>query len=154
MKPVYLVTESYTNTEILKRLLPTELVQRTEFVTARGRYSASSLSGTILSERMRPVALVINANTTSSGAIQEQANTITSLLLPASSGVPYKVFMAVPTVEAILEQVKTDLETRLAHPPVTSVLNSLNAGQIQILQQQSLIQQITQFLVNVLSLAA
>ncbi len=103
---------------------------------------------------MRPVALVINANTTESGAIQEQANTITSLLLPASSGVPYKVFMAVPTVEGILEQVKTDLETRLLNPPVTSVLNSLNAGHIQILQQQSLIQQITQFLANVLSLAA
>ena len=93
---------------------------------------------------MRPVALVINANTTESGAIQEQASTITGLLLPASPGVPYKVFMAVPTVEAILEQVKTDLETRLLNPPVTSVLNSLNAGQIQILQQQSLIQQITQ----------
>jgi len=154
MKPVYLVTESSTNTEILKRLLPTDLAQKTEFVTAHGRYSASSLSGTILSVRMRPVALVINANTTEEGAIQEQASTITGLLLPASSGVPYKVLMAVPTLEAILCQVKTDLETQLAHPPVTSVLDSLNVGQIQILQQQSLIQQISQFLANVLSQAA
>ncbi len=154
MKTMYLVTESSTNTEILKRLLPTDLVQRTEFVTAHGRYSASSLSGTILSERMRPVALVINANTTEEGAIHEQASTITGLLLPASSGVPYKVLMAVPTVEAILSQVKTDSETQLAHPPITSVLNSLNAGQIQILQMQSLIQQITQFLANVFIQAA
>jgi hypothetical protein len=103
---------------------------------------------------MRPVALVIDANTTEEGSIQEQAVTITSLLLPASPGVPYKVFMADPTLEAILFQVKTDLETRLANPPVTSVLNSLTTGEIQILQQRSLIQQLTQFLANVVSQAA
>ncbi len=136
MKPVYLVTESSTNTEIIALFVSMRYslslvgwASSPSMKTAGAHPTPQDMyltnTGTAISkdfcqqslcreqnllhlvadillarspepfsrERMRPVALVINANTTSSGAIQEQANTITSLLLPASSGVPYKVFM-------------------------------------------------------------
>ncbi len=149
MKSAYLVTESHLDTEVLKHLLPKDVVQNTEFVAAKGQYSARSLAGTILSERMRPVALVLNAETEDADLIQTRRTTISSLLRLASAGVPYEVFLAVPTVAAILHLDSVRMESFDSER-----LNSLSAEQIQSLQQHSLIQQITQFIAATVSQAA
>ena len=151
MKPTYLVTESAVNAEVLKRLLPVEVAQNTEFVAAKGKYSARSLAGTILSEKMRPVVLVVDADTEDATTIQEQTSTVASLLYPASPGVAFEVVLAVPTVTAILPKNLTLLQSK---PHAVEQLDNLNTEQIHTFRQHPLIQQITQFVANVLSQVA
>ena len=148
MKSAYLITEHKETALILEYLLPQTLVQSTEIVAMNTRYSAQSLAGTLMSERDRPVALVLNANTTDKSAIQEQFSLINTLLLPAANRAPYQVFLAVPTAASLIPQETespTSLLERLAH---------LSADQIQSLQQQPLLQQLTQFLANACAQAA
>ena len=71
MKLAYLITEHKETALILKHLLPQHLVQVTKIVATSTRSSAQSLAGTLMSERSRPVALVLNANTIDTSSIQE-----------------------------------------------------------------------------------
>ncbi len=142
MKSAYLITEHKETALILEHLLPQTLIQATEIVAMSTRYAAQSLAGTLMSERDRPVALVLNANTTDKSVIQEQLSLINTLLLPAANRAPYQVFLAVPTTASLIPQ-ETESSTSLLER-----LARLSTTQIQILQQQPLLQQITQFLAN------
>jgi hypothetical protein len=146
MKSAYLVTENVINAEILKRVLPPEVVQMTEIVVARGAYAARSLAGTILSERMRPVALVVDASTDSARG-DEQEQTIKSLLLPAASGIPYEVCVATPNLGESLIQSWRD-STQLSSIPasLTEELDQASAEQLQSIGQHPLICRLLQFL--------
>jgi hypothetical protein len=104
MKPAYLVAESELDIKLLKRLLPADIVAQTEFVAAGGAYAARSMAGTLLAERMRPVALVVDSDTQDEQAVREKRETIISLLRQASASTPFEVFMAVPSVEGVLFQ--------------------------------------------------
>ncbi|MDF5720317.1 MAG: hypothetical protein PUP91_07515 [Rhizonema sp. PD37] len=147
MKLAYLITEYKETALILKHLLPQHLMQVTEIVATSTRSSAQSLAGTLMSKRSRPVALVLNANTIDTSSIQEQLTTITTLLLPASSGEPYQVFLAAPTVVILLQNATSP-------KPISELLAGLSTEQIQSLQQLPLLQQITQFLTNAFAQAA
>jgi hypothetical protein len=118
MKAAYVVVEGKKNVNLLKQLLPPDLLKDTEIVGMSDWYSAFSLAGTIMSERSRPVLLIVDANSDNLAVIQERQQTLEGLLLPAASAAPYQVCIAVPTLAAIS----------------------------QTAQSHSLIQQITQFL--------
>jgi hypothetical protein len=118
MKAAYIVVEGKKNVDLLKQLLPPDLLKDTEIVGMSDWYSAFSLAGTIMSERSRPVILIVDANSDNPAVIQERQHTLEGLLLPAASAAPYQVCIAVPTLATI--------------------------GQTA--QSHSLIQQITQFL--------
>jgi hypothetical protein len=118
MKAAYVVVEGKKNVDLLKQLLPPDLLKDTEIVGMSDWYSAFSLAGTIMSERSRPVLLIVDANSDNPAVIQERQQTLEGLLLPAASAAPYQVCIAVPTLAAIS----------------------------QTAQSHSLIQQITQFL--------
>ena len=148
MKSAYLITEHKETALILKHLLHPDLVQVTEIVATSTRSSAQSLAGTLMSERDRPVGLVLNADSTDKSVIQEQLNLINTLLLPAASSAPYQVFLAVPTAESLIPQ-ETESSTSLPER-----IARLSADQIQSIQQQPLLQQITQFLANAFAQAA
>ncbi|MBA3923072.1 MAG: hypothetical protein H0X31_15815 [Nostocaceae cyanobacterium] len=155
MKSAYLITEHKETALILEHLLPQFLVESTEIVAMNTRYSAQSLAGTLMSERVpsgqrsyRPVALVLNADTTDKSAIQEQFSLINTLLLPAANRAPYQVFLAVPTAASFIPQ-ETESPTSLLEQ-----LDHLSADQIQSLRQQPLLQQLTQFLANACTQAA
>jgi hypothetical protein len=118
MKAAYIVVEGKKNVDLLKQLLPPDLLKDTEIVGMSDWDSAFSLAGTIMSERSRPVILIVDANSDNPAVIQERQHTLEGLLLPAASAAPYQVCIAVPTLATI--------------------------GQTA--QSHSLIQQITQFL--------
>jgi hypothetical protein len=118
MKAAYVVVEGKKNVDILKQLLPSDLLKDTEIVGMSDWYAAFSLAGAIMSERSRPVVLIVDANSDNPAVIQERQQTLEGLLLPAASAAPYQVCIAVPTLTEI--------------------------GQTA--QSHSLIQQITQFL--------
>jgi hypothetical protein len=137
MKAAYIVIEGKSNAELLKQVLPTSLLPETEIVGMPDWYSAFSLAGTIMSERSRPVLLIVDANSDSPLHAREREQTLTGLLLPAAAAAPYKVCVAVPTVAALAQNWPDRLTTE----------------QVQELQHHPLIQQITQFLAATLSLA-
>jgi hypothetical protein len=138
MKAAYLVTESVEAANLLKQVLPKDLLQATEVVAAGRKYAAASLAGTIMSERSRPVLLVVDADSTNLAQAKEREQMLEGMLLPAASAAPYQVCVAVPTVAALAENWP----------------DRLNAEQVQALQHHPLIQQMTQFLASAFSSAA
>jgi hypothetical protein len=138
MKTDYLVTETDEAAHLLKQLLPAELLQEIEVVSAKKKYSAVSLAGTIMSVRSRPVLLVVDADTDNLASAKEREQTLMGYLLPASTREPYQVCVAVPSLAAIAQI--------LSPNPTTE--------QIHDLQQHPLIQRIIQFLSHAFSQAA
>jgi hypothetical protein len=110
MMRAYVVTEGQVDAEILKGLLPENIVKDTEFVVGSGRYSAQSLARSVLAVRQLPVALVVDADTEDETMIQEQSDFLQESLRQASPGVRFQVFLAVPTIEILLFQDQSLLE--------------------------------------------
>jgi hypothetical protein len=101
MTLAYIVTEKSSTAAILKQVLPQALVADVTIATMTTTSSAISLAGTLMAERSRPVLLIIDAETVDSASIHDRRTTILGILLSASSGEPYDVFLAAPTVESI-----------------------------------------------------
>ncbi len=168
----YVITESQSDVDILKKLLPDELVKDTKFVAASSQYNAQSLAATIFAVKIKPVALVLNTNTDNETLIEEKSSLIYQLLHQSSPGIPFQVLMAVPELEAIFFQDKhlierlikrslNNLEWQLAksHPKeflikyldnnlqyLEIIFNSISADEIRTLQQHSIINQMANFL--------
>lgn len=102
MNKVYLITEGQFDQELLRKLLPEEAIQNTEFIVGNGRYSAQSLARSILAAARMPVALVLDADTIESSAVQEQRDFLEEALGQASAGIPFEIFLAVPELEVLL----------------------------------------------------
>lgn len=168
----YVITESQSDVDILKKLLPDELVKDTNFVAASSQYNAQSLAATILPVKTKPVALVLNANTDNEALIQEKSDLLYQLLHQSSPGIPFQVLIAVPELEAIFFQDKhlieklvkrslNNVEWQLAkiHPKefliksldnnfeyLEIIFNSISADEICTLQQHYIINQMVTFL--------
>lgn len=117
MKKAYLVTEGQTDADILKKLLPGNIVRDTEFVVGAGLYSAQSLARSLLAVKQSPVALVLDAETTDKGAIQEKEEFYREALRQASSSVKFEVFLAEPEVETFFYQLPSFKEWLAKHYP-------------------------------------
>jgi hypothetical protein len=136
MKAAYLVTETKESANFLRQVLPHDILQMVEIVSSRKKYAASSLAGTIMSDRSRPVLLIVDAESESEVHAREQEQEMEMLLLPAASSAPYGVYVARPPLTAWLTQQDPTPE------------------QIHQLQQQPLIQRIIHFFSETLSQAA
>jgi predicted component of type VI protein secretion system len=130
MRAAYLVIEGKDNASFLKQVLPTNLTQNVEIVSSSSWYAAFSLAGTIMSERSRPVLLILNANTENPTQIQERQQTLEQLLRPAAASAPYEIIQAVPSLAQIAQAIG-------------------EMPSIEQIQKQPLMQQITEFLSSV-----
>jgi hypothetical protein len=135
MKAAYLVTESREAANLLQRLLPSDLLPTVEIVSAGKKYAAPSLAGTIMSERSRPVLLLIDAESDNVAQAKEREQEIKAMLLPAASTAPYEVFVTVPSIEGVTQ-------------------SDLDGEQIRELQQAPWVQRTVQFLSGVFSQTA
>ena len=104
MKAAYIVVEGKQNANLLKQMLPVNFLPNIEIIGMSSWYAAFSLASTIMSERSRPVILIVNAQSNDSAHIQERIQNLESLMLPASSSAPYKAIVAVPSIEAIAQE--------------------------------------------------
>lgn len=172
IKP-YLVVEGRVDELILRRLLPDDAIQAIEIVVAHGSYSAQSLATTLLEVRRRPLALVVDADTTNPAAVQERIDLLRYLVRQAAGNVPYAVFVAVPEIEVVLlhdrslfehmvGQQLSDLEWRLAQLSpkeaignlagsslgVEGILSRLTDEDVNVLRQHALIKGLKDFLAN------
>lgn len=171
MSGLYLVAEGQKDIQIFERLLAPEIVSSTELVAAGGSYGAQSLATTLLTLRSRPLALVVDANTTNETTIQERVDLLRFLLRQAAGNVPYEVFVAVPEIEIVffqerelferlMERSLSDLEWHLARlspketiknitrPSVNidDLLSRLTERELALLRQHELIKGINDFL--------
>lgn len=172
MKHVYIVTEGSLDAVILKKLLPADLIQATQFVVAEDSYSARSLSSTILATRQVPTAMVVNGETEDASAAREQRELLRFILRQASAGIPCEVFVATPEVAVVLFADKMLLEALFQiplsdvaweqerhHPgkflrealsshslTIEQLLDRLTDPQLAFLRDHPLIKEITQFL--------
>jgi hypothetical protein len=101
----------------------------------KGWYSAFSMAGTIMSDRSRPVLLIVETTSDNPVHAKEREQTLTGLLLPAAAAAPYEVCVAVPSIEALMQ-------------------GELTSERLQQLQEEPLVQRIVQFLAGVFSQAA
>ncbi|WYL96768.1 MAG: hypothetical protein HEQ35_25870 [Gloeotrichia echinulata IR180] len=173
MKLAYMITESDKDVEILQRLLPRNLSQNIKFIAGESSYRARSLASSLLATRKTPVALVLDAHTDNKSQIVERYDLIDYVLNQVSSGISYKVFMAIPQLEIVFIQDKSliekiaqrqfnDLEWQLAQSKPKEFLETvfgnskeqinarifgnINDEEIKKLQQHPLIQEIINFL--------
>ncbi|MDM8548588.1 hypothetical protein QUF72_00865 [Desulfobacterales bacterium HSG2] len=102
MKKAYLITEGKHEADILRAVLPDEILRLTEFIVGDGRYSAQSLAHSVLAMEQVPAALVLNADTSDSASVQEQLELLRYSIVQASHGTESEVFLAVPEIEILL----------------------------------------------------
>jgi hypothetical protein len=132
MKAAYLVTESREAANLLQHILPSDLLNTIEVVSAGQKYAAVSFAGTIMSDRSRPVLLIVDGESESLIQARERERSIESMLLPAASMAPYQVYVANPTLSSLTQE-------------------SLSPDRVLQLQQEPLIQRVIQFFSEVLS---
>lgn len=115
MKKAYLITEGTTDAEILKKLLPEDVLKNTKIIAGSGRYSAQSLARSILAVKRLPVVLVLDADTADETSIGEQKDFLRESLAQASSGVPFEIFLAVPEMEVLFFERPAFIESVSQH---------------------------------------
>jgi hypothetical protein len=126
-KMAYVVVEDRFDAEILKRVLPQQVSEATEFTIGSGRYSAQSLARSLLAVGQTPVALVVDADTTDKSAICEQEDWLRESLQQASAGARFDVFLAEPEIEILLFESKEfveELSPRSVSPTELSLARS------------------------------
>jgi len=179
MTRAYVVTEGKSDVVILERCLPEDIVKRVTFVPGMGSYAAMSMAATLLPVKKLPVALVLDADTENESAILEREDFLRSFLRAAAGDVPFEVFLAVPTIEAILfrdrtlvpqlthrelsdqewEQARYDPKQVLAVAsgplPLRAVMEGLSEERTRVLRQQDpLLSRLTDFLTAVIDAKA
>lgn len=97
MKCAYIITDK-TETELsLVKLLPSDLLDQVQIASSSTRSGAIALAGSLMFEKHRPVALVVDPETSEPNAIQEKHDLISLLLLPTSAEAAYKIFLCPKT---------------------------------------------------------
>jgi hypothetical protein len=150
MTTAYVLTERERDLALLRALLPAALTSDLVFYATKGRSSVYSAAGTLLSDRSRPVVIVLDAETENPAEIQEKISLANTLLLPAAPlNVPFKVLLAVPTIASILAA-EPEVDSLLkSQPNPLEAIDPLTPSQIHTLQQHPLLQQLIEFLSGV-----
>lgn len=106
MNKIYVVTEGKLEVELLRRVLAPELIENIHFVTGSGRYSAQTLASSLLADRQKPVALIVDSDTHNLQKIREQNGFLVEFLGQAATNTRFAVILAVPEIEVILVEDK------------------------------------------------
>jgi hypothetical protein len=99
----YVVTEGQTDAVLLAAVLgPLGTSGDVQMIPAGGRPGAVSRARTLLATGRWPLALVVDAETTSEALVAEMRTTLTEALAQAGPRDGFGVFLAVPALEAFL----------------------------------------------------
>lgn len=100
MKRVYIFVEGPTEADLLRRILPQEVLHDAELVVAGGRSGIPSLARSVLVRRKKPVAVVMDSDSLDRDVIEEQRQTTEELIRAADASISVKVVSVVPEIEA------------------------------------------------------
>lgn len=102
MARAFIVTHGRPNAELLRRVLPAEFADRVDVLDAGWSSSVKSMARTLLVTRRKPVAIVVDADSDDRFQAGVMANDIEEVVELAARGVPMKVLVAIPELEAVL----------------------------------------------------
>ncbi|HYF37611.1 MAG TPA: hypothetical protein VD994_20080 [Prosthecobacter sp.] len=97
----YVVVEGSADAAALRRLLPTAVRRKCDFVIAKGKPAAVSDARTLLILSQEPVVVVLDADTLDVRQTEEEKSRIKGLLASVSRGAEFDVFFAVPNLDAV-----------------------------------------------------
>jgi hypothetical protein len=105
----YVVTEGAYDAALVPRALTSAGLENVHVAAAGGRSSAVSLARSILRSRRRPVALVMDADTTDPTRVREQAQVLSDLVFSdgvsgSTKSASFRVFLAVPVMESVAQE--------------------------------------------------
>jgi hypothetical protein len=95
----YVLMEDKSDVELLKRLIPSDLMVGVKVVTAPSLSSLTSIATTLLVDRKKPLAIVVESKTTDDDRVEERRLSIEESLWPRAAGVPVDIILAVPSLE-------------------------------------------------------
>lgn len=117
----YVVTEGASDAAMVSRALTGAGLEDVHVAAAGGRSSAISLARSILRSRRRPVALVMDADTTDPARVREQEQVLSDLVSGSTKSPSFRVFLAVP----VMESAARDAAEAGAFEPMRSLISFL-----------------------------
>ncbi len=118
----YIVCEGIFDVQLLKLVLPEELLNNVEIVSAGGLSAVKSLARSLIVRRQVPVAIVVDADSVVPEVVQERLKSIEELVESVSVNIPFKVIAAVPQTEIIFFQDIGLLSRLLGYEPSQEML--------------------------------
>jgi len=100
----YIICEANFDTQLLKAVLPKELLNNVEVVNADTISNIKSLARSLIVRRQVPVVIVVDADSVDPDLIQERCNNIQKIVESVSINTPVKVILAIPEMETIFFQ--------------------------------------------------
>jgi hypothetical protein len=150
----YIVCEGEHDAQLLKRILPEELVYNVEVVAAGGLSDVKSLARSLIVRRQSPVAIVADADSTTPEQVEQRLKDTEEIIGNIAANTLVKVILAVPTFEAIFFQDVSLLSRLLGYTPSPDMLslavyqpkqalNKLVSQSKNFLSQSQLVEQLT-----------
>jgi hypothetical protein len=119
----YMICEGSVDAQLLKTLLPANLLADVG-VVAGGRVSAvESLARSLVVRRRVPVVIVVDADSVVPELVQQRRKDIEETVESVSINTPVKVVMAVPEIEIIFFQDVSLLSRLLGYTPLQNLLD-------------------------------
>lgn len=119
----YIVCEGHLDAQILKTVLPANLLTDVGVVAAGGVSAVESLARSLVVRRRVPVVIVVDADSVVPELVQQRRKDIEETVESVSINTPVKVVMAVPEMEIIFFQDVSLLSRLLGYIPHQDILN-------------------------------
>jgi hypothetical protein len=118
----YLVCEGDRDAQLLKRVLPAELLNTVEIIAAGGLSAVKSLARSLIVRRQLPVLIAIDADVTIPAQVEERRKDIEEIVGSVAANTPFKVILSVPAIETIFFQDVSLLSRLLGYEPSHEML--------------------------------
>jgi hypothetical protein len=119
----YLVCEGADDAELLKRVLPEQLLSHIEVIPAGGLYAIKSLARSLIVRRQAPVVIVIDADVITPEQVEERRKDTEEILESVAANTPVKVILAIPTIEIVFFQDISLLSHLLGYMPSQDMID-------------------------------
>ncbi|HVA50241.1 MAG TPA: hypothetical protein VNH11_28055 [Pirellulales bacterium] len=100
----YIMTVGRSDVELLKGLLPRQLLAGIGFLAAESLSSVDSIAVSLLVDERKPLAIVVNAETVDEERIEERRLSLEESVTSFAAGVPVEIVVAVPSLEVVFFQ--------------------------------------------------
>ena len=131
----YLICEGTRDAQLLKRVLPEEILNNVEIIPAGGISAVKSLARSLIVRRQAPVAIVMDADVTIPEQVEERLKDTEEIVGSVAANTPVKVILAVPTIETIFFQDISLLSHLLGYAPSQEMLSLAIYQPWQVLTQ-------------------
>jgi hypothetical protein len=119
----YIVCEGERDAQLLKRVLPEELISNVEVVAAGGLSAVKSLARSLIVRRQSPVAIVADADAMTPEQVEERLKDTEEIVGNIAANTLFRVILAVPALETIFFQDIPLLSRLMGYAPSQDLLS-------------------------------